>query len=123
MTKHQAAFCVPSRDIHLPVVQAPFSFRPLSGQRSALLLGLCSATVVLWALNSVPDAFAEEMQLDAVNIDAHAGTTEADNVEHSRTSYQARQASVATRTDARLVEVPQSVNVVRQPAWMKPSTR
>ncbi|MEB0006205.1 MULTISPECIES: TonB-dependent siderophore receptor [unclassified Pseudomonas] len=68
-------------------------------------------------------AFAEEMQLEAVNIDAKAQSLEAEELERSRTSYQARRATVATRTDERLVEVPQSVNVVtnrviedRQPA-------
>jgi len=84
---------------------------------------LYAATLTLYALSGTPTAFAEEMQLDAVNIDAKPQSVEAEELEHSRTSYQARQATVATRTDARLVEVPQSVNVVtnrviedRQPA-------
>jgi len=105
MTKHQAGFCVPSQAVAVPIGQAPFLSRPL-------LLGLCSATVVLCALSTAPRAFAEQMQLDATNIDAPSQSIEADEEQHSRTSYQARSASVATRTDTRLVEVPQSVNVV-----------
>ena len=108
MTKHQAGFYVP-----VPTAVAPLSYR---------LRNLYTATVTLCAL-SAPMAFAEEMQLEAVNIDAKAQSLDAEELERSRTSYQARRATVATRTDTRLVEVPQSVNVVtnrviedRQPA-------
>jgi iron complex outermembrane receptor protein len=97
MTKHQAGFYVP-----VPTAVAPLSYR---------LRNLYTATVTLCAL-SAPMAFAEEMQLEAVNIDAKAQSLDAEELERSRTSYQARRATVATRTDARLVEVPQSVNVV-----------
>lgn len=108
MTKHQAGFYVP-----VPTAVAPLSYR---------LRNLYTAAATLCAL-SAPMAFAEEMQLEAVNIDAKAQSLDAEELERSRTSYQARRATVATRTDARLVEVPQSVNVVtnrviedRQPA-------
>ncbi len=108
MTKHQAGCYVP-----VSTAVAPLSYR---------LRNLYTATVTLCAL-SAPMAFAEEMQLEAVNIDAKAQSLEAEELERSRTSYQARRATVATRTDERLVEVPQSVNVVtnrviedRQPA-------
>ena len=97
MTKHQAGFYVP-----VPTAVAPLSYR---------LRNLYTATATLCAL-SAPMAFAEEMQLEAVNIDAKAQSLDAEELERSRTSYQARRAMVATRTDARLVEVPQSVNVV-----------
>jgi iron complex outermembrane receptor protein len=108
MTKHQAGFYVP-----VPTAVAPLSYR---------LRNLYTATATLCAL-SAPMAFAEQMQLEAVNIDAKAQSLDAEELERSRTSYQARRATVATRTDMRLVEVPQSVNVVtnrviddRQPA-------
>jgi iron complex outermembrane receptor protein len=108
MTKHQAGFYVP-----VPTAVAPLSYR---------LRNLYTAAATLCAL-SAPMAFAEEMQLEAVNIDAKAQSLDAEELERSRTSYQARRATVATRTDARLVEVPQSVSVVtnrviedRQPA-------
>lgn len=55
---------------------------------------------------------SEPLVLEALNISGVGEEGEADTVERSRTSYQARRASVATRTDASLVEVPQSVNVV-----------
>ncbi|MFJ4145277.1 TonB-dependent siderophore receptor [Pseudomonas sp. NPDC089734] len=77
------------------------------------MLGLCSAAAMLCALSGLPSAYAaEEVQLNAVNIDANSEPTEAENVEHSATSYQARRASVATRSDATILETPQSVNVV-----------
>ena len=108
MTKHQAGFYMP-----VPTAVAPLSYR---------LRNLYTATATLCAL-SAPMAFAEQMQLEAVNIDAKAQSLDAEELERSRTSYQARRATVATRTDMRLVEVPQSVNVVtnrviedRQPA-------
>lgn len=73
---------------------------------------LYAATLTLCALSSSPITFAEDVQLEAVNIDAKPQSVEAEEVEQSRNSYQARQATVATRTDSRLVEVPQSVTVV-----------
>ena len=79
--------------------------------RPASLLSMCSATALLCSLGMSPVAGAEEMQLDAVNIDA-TSQPEVSETQHSRDSYQARKASVATRTEAPLVEVPQSVNVV-----------
>ena len=65
----------------------------------ALMLSLAQP---LWA--------AESLKLDAINIDtqAVAPTT----TEKSQTSYQAVASTVATRTEAPLVEVPASVNVV-----------
>ena len=114
MTTHVSGLCARSCAAVPSIEQAAVSLRPLSRRRPALMLGVCSATVLLWAL-APASALAEQMQLDAVNIDASTDKPsrgEADNVEDSRTSYQARRASVATRTDARLVEVPQSVNVV-----------
>ncbi|EPM49168.1 ferrichrome-iron receptor [Pseudomonas syringae pv. actinidiae ICMP 18804] len=114
MTKHEAGPGAPSRTLaQHPLLEASTSLTS-HNQRPALMLGLCSVTAIVWALNASP-ARAEALQIDAVNIDADtapAVPTEADNVEASRTSYQARRASVATRTDARLVETPQSVNVV-----------
>jgi iron complex outermembrane receptor protein len=86
------------------------------------MLGVCSTTALLCSLGLSPIAAAEELQLDAVNIDANS-QVDISETEHSRTSYQARKASVATRTETPLVEVPQTVNVVtnrviedRQPA-------
>jgi iron complex outermembrane receptor protein len=79
--------------------------------RPASLLGMCSATALLCSLGMSPVAGAEEMQLDAVNIDA-TSQPQVSETQHSRDSYQARKATVATRTEAPLVEVPQSVNVV-----------
>ncbi|MFK3796234.1 TonB-dependent siderophore receptor [Pseudomonas sp. NPDC088444] len=73
--------------------------------------GLCSVTAMLCSLGMSSLASAEEMQLEATNIDA-TSQTEISETEHSRTSYQARKASVGTRTEASLVEVPQTVNVV-----------
>jgi iron complex outermembrane receptor protein len=73
---------------------------------------LYAATLTLCALSGSPIAFAEDVQLEAVNIDAKPQSVEAEEVEQSRNSYQARQATVATRTDSPLVEVPQSVTVV-----------
>ncbi|MFJ3685495.1 TonB-dependent siderophore receptor [Pseudomonas sp. NPDC090208] len=80
------------------------AFRPAA-------LGVCSATALLCSLGMSPLVQAQEMQLDAVNIDAQS-QADLSETEHSRTSYQARKASVATRTEAPLVEVPQTVNVV-----------
>lgn len=86
--------------------------RPLFHARPASLLGMCSATALLCSLGLTPVAMAEEMQLDAVNIDAASQSGEAEDVEQSKTSYQARRASVATRTNTPLVETPATVNVV-----------
>ena len=114
MTTHQSGLCALSCAAVQSIELAPLTSLTSVRQRPVTMLGLCSATALLLALAAAP-AFAEEMQLDAVNIDANSdkpSSGEAQNVEDSRTSYQARRASVATRTDARLVEVPQSVNVV-----------
>lgn len=73
--------------------------------------GVCSVTALLCSLGLSTFASAVDMQLDAVNIDA-TSQTDISETEHSRTRYQARQASVATRTETPLVEVPQTVNVV-----------
>ena len=102
--------------------QSGFRVSALPALRPASFLSLCSATALLCSLGMSTFADAEEMQLDAVNIDA-TSQPELSETEHSRSSYQARKATVATRTEAPLVEVPQSVNVVtnrviedRQPA-------
>jgi iron complex outermembrane receptor protein len=76
------------------------------------MLSLCSATALLCSLGWATGAQAQELQLDAVNIDAASQSAEASDVEQSKTSYQARRASVATRTNTPLVETPATVNVV-----------
>ncbi|WP_414705770.1 TonB-dependent siderophore receptor [Pseudomonas sp.] len=60
----------------------------------------------------MPFAYGEELQLGAVNIDAASQSGEASDTEQSKISYQARRASVATRTNTPLVETPATVNVV-----------
>ncbi|WP_285425962.1 TonB-dependent siderophore receptor [Pseudomonas sp. efr-133-TYG-103a] len=79
--------------------------------RFAPLLGLCSATALLCSLGLSTWVSAEEMQLDAVNIDA-SSQADVSETEHSRTSYQARKSTVATRTESPLLETPATVNVV-----------
>jgi iron complex outermembrane receptor protein len=76
------------------------------------LLGVCSATALLCSLGLTSIAQAQELQLDAVNIDAASQSPQASDVEQSKNSYQARRASVATRTNTPLVETPATVNVV-----------
>jgi iron complex outermembrane receptor protein len=76
------------------------------------MLSLCSATALLCSLGWATGAQAQELQLEAVNIDAASQSAEASDVELSKTSYQARRASVATRTNTPLVETPATVNVV-----------
>lgn len=73
---------------------------------------MCSATALLCSLGLASGAYAQELQLDAVNIDAASQAPEPSDVEQSKTSYQARRASVATRTNTPLVETPATVNVV-----------
>lgn len=76
----------------------------------SIVFGLC--TVIASPCVLAATAHPASVELDAVNINAQAMPGEADDVEQSRVSYQARRASVATRTDSPLIEVPQSVNVV-----------
>jgi len=90
--------------------QSGFRVSALPALRPAAL-GVCSVTALLCSLGMTSLACAEELQLDAVNIDANS-QADISETEHSRTSYQARKASVATRTETPLVEVPQTVNVV-----------
>ncbi|WP_084304189.1 TonB-dependent siderophore receptor [Phytopseudomonas flavescens] len=61
----------------------------------------------IWAEDAVVKA--AQLELKPVTIDASA---EQSTTERSKVSYQATRASVATRTEAPLVEVAQSVNVV-----------
>jgi len=80
----------------------------------AIVLGLCSfiaAPALLAAPASVPGT---SLELETINVEAAQQPTGDEEVAHSRTSYQARRASVATRTEAPLIEVPQSVAVVTQ---------
>lgn len=74
-------------------------------------LGACASSVLLLSLAQA--SWADDgLQLNALNIDSSsiAPTT----TEKSQTSYQAVAASVATRTEQPLIEVPASVNVVTQ---------
>lgn len=79
------------------------AFLPARRYRSACAHGVLMLSLAqpLWA--------AESVQLDAVNIDGKSDQT---TTEKSQTSYQARAATVGTRTEAPLVETPASVNVV-----------
>ncbi|HEY0287060.1 MAG TPA: TonB-dependent siderophore receptor [Pseudomonas sp.] len=76
------------------------------------MFSVCSATALLCSLGLMPFAYGEELQLGAVNIDAASQSGEASDTEQSKISYQARRASVATRTNTPLVETPATVNVV-----------
>ena len=67
----------------------------------------------MWcSLGLSPMVSAQELQLDAVNIDAAAQSAQDEDVEQSKNSYQARRASVATRSNTPLVQTPATVNVV-----------
>lgn len=77
-----------------------------------IVFGLCS--VIASPCLLAAETPSGHLQLDALDINATSQPSAEDSVERSRTSYQARRASVASRTDAPLVETPQSVNVVTQ---------
>lgn len=81
----------------------PTAFAPLTCASSVLLLSL---TQPVWA--------ADPVELGDINIDSTrlSQTT----TQKSQTSYQAVAATVASRTEAPLVETPASVNVVTQRA-------
>ncbi|WP_437882274.1 TonB-dependent siderophore receptor [Pseudomonas sp. LRF_L74] len=82
---------------------------PCPSTRSACAYGVLALALAqpLWAADATS---ANALELDQVNIDGKA--VEATTTEKSKVSYQATRASVATRSEAPLVEVPQSVNVV-----------
>lgn len=74
-----------------------------------------SVALAISAWSAGGGVFAEQLQLDATTIDASAQRNrDAEDTEHSRTHYQARQSTVATRSNTPLIETPQSVNVVTQ---------
>lgn len=95
--KHPVAMATPLDTRGRWISATPSAYRA-AGATGVLMLALAQPT---WAADSV--------ELGAVNIDS---TLEQTATEKSQVSYQAVSSTVATRTEAPLIETPQSVNVV-----------